>query len=162
MTHDLSERDIIPAPELEVSEWFNTDKEIRLRDLSGRVIVIHTFQMLCPGCVYHGLPQTQKIDNLFSKQGVVTIGLHTVFEHHSAMTSVSLKAFLYEFKYTFPVGVDKPGDDGDGIPLTMRKYGCRGTPSLILIDKKGYVRSHYFGSVDDMLIGAEIALLAKE
>ena len=150
------------APELKTVLWFNTETEIKLENCRGRVIVVHTFQMLCPACVLHGLPQTQRIFNLFSKAGVVVLGLHTVFEHHEAMTPSALKSFLHEFKYTFPVGVDAPDPSGSAVPLTMRDYQCQGTPSLILIDKKGVIRKHYFGVVDDMQIGAEIMLLVAE
>ena len=150
------------APELQVVQWFNTDEEVKLRNCRNKVIVLHAFQMLCPGCVLHGLPQTQRIFDFFSNSDVMVIGLHTVFEHHQAMTPVSLESFLYGFKYTFPVGVDIPDASGRNIPLTMKSYGCQGTPSLILIDKKGYIRRHYFGPVDDMRIGSEIAFLLAE
>lgn len=155
-------KDNDPAPELKTVLWFNTEREIKIEDCRGKVIVLHTFQMLCPSCVLHGLPQTQRIFNLFPKAGVVVIGVHTVFEHHEAMTPSALKSFLYEFKYTFPVAIDAPGPSGSAVPLTMRDYQCRGTPTLILIDKKGFIRKHYFGSVDDMQIGAEIMLLMAE
>jgi peroxiredoxin len=72
------------APEWRVQKWFNTKKPIQLSDLRGKVVVLHTFQMLCPGCVMYGLPQAQKIYNMFPKKDVAVIGLHTVFEHHDA------------------------------------------------------------------------------
>ncbi len=39
------------APDLQVEKWFNTDCDINLADLRGKVVVIEAFQMLCPGCV---------------------------------------------------------------------------------------------------------------
>lgn len=53
------------APALHVSRWFNTSSPISLDDLRGRVVVIEAFQMLCPGCVSHGLPQAQRIIGAF-------------------------------------------------------------------------------------------------
>ncbi len=38
----------------------------------------------------------------------------------------------------------------------------RGTPSLVLIDRRGCVRKHTFGAVDDLRIGAEIGALTQE
>jgi hypothetical protein len=32
-----------------VSRWFNTAAPITLESLPGRVVAVHTFQMLCPG-----------------------------------------------------------------------------------------------------------------
>jgi peroxiredoxin len=152
------------APAWTTSQWFNTDgATLALSDLLGKVVVLHAFQMLCPGCVQHGLPQAQRIHAVFSPDEVVVIGLHTVFEHHAAMTPVSLEAFLHEYRIAFPVGVDAPSTDPrQPIPVTMQTYGLQGTPSLILIDRAGRVRHHAFGAEDDLAVGAAIAMLVAE
>ncbi len=128
-------REFPAAPPLEVARWFNTDTAISLDDLAGQVMAIEAFQMLCPGCVSHGLPQAQRIAGTFAGE-VMVLGLHTVFEHHEAMGPVSLEAFLYEYRIGFPVGVDTHDQPG-GTPITMARYQLRGTPSLILIDRAG-------------------------
>ena len=117
--------------------------------------------MLCPGCVQHGLPQAQRIHAVFEPDDVAVVGLHTVFEHHEAMTPVSLRAFLHEYRIAFPVGVDAPGTEG-GVPQTMQAYGLRGTPSLLLVDRAGRLRRHSFGAEEDMAVGAAIATLVAE
>lgn len=149
------------APTLDVMRWFNTPRPRALADLRGRVVVLHAFQMLYPGCVQGGLPQAQRISRLFPAEEVAVIGLHTVFEHHAAMTPVSLEAFIQEYRLTFPIGIDRPAEDGP-IPRTMAAYGMCGTPSLILIDRAGRIRKHGFGAEDDMSVGAEIATLLAE
>ena len=98
--------------------------------------------MLCPGCVSHGLPQAQRIEQVFGRD-LTVLGLHTVFEHHAAMTPVSLEAFLYEYRIGFPVGVDQ-AEPGSELPVTMRRYALRGTPSLIVIDRAGRLRVNLF------------------
>ena len=151
------------APEWTTCAWFNTGDALQLTDLRGKVVVLHAFQMLCPGCVQHGLPQAQRIHSIFAAKGVAVIGLHTVFEHHAAMTPVSLQAFLHEYRITFPVGVDAPSADArQPIPVTMQAYGMQGTPSLMLIDRNGQLRQHAFGAVDDLALGAAIAALVIE
>jgi hypothetical protein len=150
-----------PAIELSTSTWLNTDKPIKLNDLLGRIVVIHTFQMLCPGCVSHGLPQALKIRNTFAESDVIVLGLHTVFEHHSVMGKEALEVFLDEYRIHFPVGIDQ-AEAGNNIPLTMQAYGLRGTPSLIIIDRKGQIRLNHFGVIDDMLVGAKIGQLISE
>ncbi|BAW80394.1 alkyl hydroperoxide reductase/ thiol specific antioxidant/ Mal allergen [Candidatus Nitrosoglobus terrae] len=149
------------APDWHIAQWFNTDQSLHLSNLRGKVVILHAFQMLCPGCVIHGLPQTQKIYNTFDPNDVTIIGLHTVFEHHDVMTPQALDAFIHEYRYTFPIGVDQPGERL-GIPMTMGIYGMRGTPSLIMIDHKGYIHKHSFGRDDDMKVGADIAMLISE
>lgn len=149
------------APELQCTQWFNTDAPVTLAALRGKVVVIEAFQMLCPGCVSHGLPQVQKLRQIFPQEHVTVLGLHTVFEHHSAMPPVALQAFLHEYRIQFPVGVDTPATDGP-IPRTMAAYGMRGTPTLLLIDRAGRLRHQHFGQVDDMALGAQVALLLGE
>lgn len=149
------------APELRVSQWFNTSEPLTLAALRGRVVVLHAFQMLCPGCVRSGIPQAQMIDRLFSSNDVAVIGIHTVFEHHAAMTPVSLAAFIKEYRITFPVAVDEASQDR-AMPMTMAAYGMKGTPTLVLIDRAGRIRRHAFGAEDDLRIGAEIGLLLAD
>lgn len=149
------------APELDVAAWFNTPAPLRLAQLRGRVVVLHAFQMLCPGCILHGVPQAQRIHNLFTQDEVQVIGLHTVFEHHDAMREPSLKAFMHEFRVTFPVAVDRH-QDGESLPSTMARYEMQGTPTLILVDRAGHIRAHQFGQADDMAVGAQIARLVAE
>lgn len=147
------------APELEVSEWLNTSQPLSLAALRGQVVVIEAFQMLCPGCVAHGLPQVQRVQRAFGGD-LVVLGLHTVFEHHAAMTPTALEAFLHEYRVTFPVGVDAPGEGP--VPITMQRYSLRGTPSLLLIDRSGRLRANVFGAIDDLSLGAALARLIDE
>ncbi len=151
---------LYPAPDWSVSQWFNSDVDISLSQLRGKVVVLHAFQMLCPGCVSHGIPQAQKIHDYFSKDDVAVIGMHTVFEHHEAMTPTSLEAFIYEYRLGFPIGVDTASDDSP-TPITMTRYQMRGTPTLILIDREGMLRANYFGRPEDMQVGAEITALVN-
>lgn len=150
-----------PAPAWQVERWFNTTSPPSLDSLRGKVIVLEAFQMLCPGCVSHGLPQAQRITATFPREQVAVIGLHSVFEHHAAMTAVSLEAFLHEYRITFPVAVDKAGV-GTPVPQTMQAYALRGTPTLTIIDAGGQIRHQHFGQAGDLLVGAQIAELVAE
>lgn len=149
------------APELNVDQWFNSDAPIFLEALRGRVVVIYAFQMLCPGCVSHGIPQAIKVYQTFSNNEVTVLGLHTVFEHHDAMAPQALKVFLQEYRVNFPVGVDLPSADSH-IPITMQAYSLRGTPSLIVIDRQGVIRLNNFGRVDDLELGILLGTLLSE
>ncbi|RED15151.1 redoxin domain-containing protein [Parasphingopyxis lamellibrachiae] len=150
------------AKPLTVSHWLNTNSPISLEQLHGRVVLIEAFQMLCPGCVSHALPQAMRVRKSFRETDVMVIGLHSVFEHHAAQgAETALKAFLHEYRISFPVAIDAQPEDG-GPPITMAAYGMRGTPTTLLIDRQGFVRKHSFGQVDDLVLGAEIMALMKE
>jgi peroxiredoxin len=149
------------APSLHISTWLNAPAPITLRDLRGRVVVMHAFQMLCPGCVMHSLPQMSKLCQVFADHEVVVLGIHTVFEHHQAMNVDALKVFAHEFRLTYPIGVDQASTDSE-IPLTMAAYQLRGTPSLMVIDRGGLLRVNHFGQIDDMQLGGLIGRLLSE
>ncbi len=149
------------APPWQVSEWFNSDAPLDLAALRGKVVVLHAFQMLCPGCVSHGVPQAERVHRQFPKDDVTVVGLHTVFEHHAAMTPVALKAFLHEYRITHPIGVDA-AEPGSTIPVTMRRYAMQGTPTMILIDRAGRLRLQHFGQAEDLAVGAEVMRLVTE
>ncbi len=138
-----------------VDAWFNASTPPTLDALRGRVVVVLAFQMLCPGCVSHALPLATRVHRLFPHERVAMIGLHTVFEHHDAMTPTALAAFLHEYRVTFPVGIDRAGGTGP-VPATMRAYSMRGTPTWLVFDRGGRLRSQWFGDVDPLRLGSEI------
>lgn len=149
------------SPELIISKWLNSDTPLSLESLRGKVIAIHAFQMLCPGCVLHGIPQAQKLFEIFNPEHVQVLGLHTVFEHHEAMEEKSLRAFLHEFRVKFPVGIDSPSPN-QRIPQTMSLYQTQGTPTWLILDRKGELKVHAFGKLEDLVLGSEITKLALE
>ena len=149
------------APALQVSRWFNTPQPITLESLRGRVVALYAFQMLCPGCVAHGLPQARRLRQVFSGEQFTMIGLHTVFEHHRVMNDEALQVFIDEYRLDFPIGVDQ-ASEFEGIPKTMNALALRGTPSLVLLDKRGRIRFSHFGQVDDLTLGAAVGRLLSE
>ncbi|MBS0301992.1 MAG: redoxin domain-containing protein [Proteobacteria bacterium] len=150
------------APPLQVAQWFNTREPITLEGLRGRVVLLHAFQMLCPGCVEKGIPQAQRVHEAFSQDQVVVIGLHTVFEHHAVQgTPAALQAFIHEYRLRFPIALDQPHATR-GIPLSMEALMLQGTPSLVVLDKEGRMRLHHFGHLDDLRLGALLGQLLTE
>ncbi len=149
------------APPWQVERWLNTPQPLSLAALRGRVLLVHAFQMLCPGCVLHALPQTQRVAAALAREDFAVIGLHSVFEHHAAMQPEALQVFLHEYGVDFPVAIDANADD-DPLPATMRAYGLRGTPSTLLIDRSGRLRLHHFGVLEDFALGVVIGQLLSE
>jgi hypothetical protein len=150
------------APDWQVEHWLNTPKPIGLADLKGKVVLALAFQILCPGCVSHALPQAVRARQAFAEDELAVIGLHTVFEHHEAQGSpAALSAFLHEYRIGFPVGIDTK-DAQAGLPKTMQTYAMQGTPTTLLFDREGRLRLNKFGHLDDMRLGAAIASLLAE
>ena len=93
------------APELLVHTWFNTDRPLTLSGLRGRVVVLSAFQVLCPISVASGVPQAQRIFETFAPSDVTVIGMHSTFEHHDALNTAVLKAFIQEYRLKFPIAL---------------------------------------------------------
>lgn len=148
------------APPWHVAQWFNS-APMALSDLRGKVVLLHAFQMLCPACAAQALPQMLRVHHGFASEPLVVIGLHTVFEHHDVQTPLALAAFLHEYRYDFPVGVDIH-EEGDPLPLTMRAYAMQGTPTMLLIDTEGRLREQHFGVVEDLVLGMALGQLLAE
>ena len=149
------------AAELQVAEWLNTPEPLSLEALRGKVVVVSVFQMLCAGCVHHSIPLAKHLHEIFDRKEVAVIGLHSVFEHHEAMTPAALAVFVREQGLSFPIGIDKPSEDG-GTPLTMRAYQMQGTPTILLIDPAGKLRMQRFGHSDALTLAASIGVLLGE
>lgn len=152
---------LVKAPDIIAEHWLNTAEPLNLDQLTGKVVVLHAFQMLCPGCVIHGLPQTTKIFELYGPDQVQVIGLHSVFEHHAVMTVEALTVFVDEYRLAFPVCVDKASASSP-IPQTMERYQLQGTPTLVLIDKQGFIRFKHLGQLTDLQVGSLIGQLISE
>ncbi|MFO0244918.1 MAG: TlpA family protein disulfide reductase, partial [Betaproteobacteria bacterium] len=60
-------------PPWQVSTWLNTPAPITLASLRGRVVLLHAFQMLCPGCVAYGLPQTERVRQAFPASDLAVV-----------------------------------------------------------------------------------------
>lgn len=146
-----------PAPEIDAAHWLNTPGPVTLAQLRGRLVVIEAFQMLCPGCVHHGLPLAERIVRTFDPAQVAVIGLHCVFEHHAVQGTVAaLTAFVHENRIPYPVALDRPGQP---LPATMTAYAMRGTPTLLIIDTQGLLQAQHFGNISDLAVGAQIGAL---
>ena len=129
------------APNLAVSEWVqgrptNIDKEM------GNVILVEVFQVNCPGCFSHGIPQAIDIYAKYRDRGLRVLGLATAFEDFDKNTLENLRLLLTKgqvigepnrvlgqygllrdgnklnYKIPFPVGMDKLFSFG---PLTNNK-----------------------------------------
>lgn len=150
-----------PAPPLHARHWLNTERPVTLESLRGRVVVVQAFQMSCPGCILHALPQAARIQAAFDPAEVAVVGVHALFEHDEPTRTRALASFLYEYGVDMPVAVDVASLDGR-TPTLTEAYGFAGTPSMVLIDREGLMRAHVLGRPSDLLVGASIATLLAE
>ena len=149
------------AKDLIIEKWLNSPEDFKLELADGKIKYIHVFQMLCPGCVYHGVPQTIEVFDKYNSENFQVLGLHSVFENHEVMNEAALKVFIKEWRLQMPIAIDKllPGE---WMPATMRSYGLQGTPTTLIIDGNGELRLSYFGHMETKSLHAFIEKLIEE
>jgi thiol-disulfide isomerase/thioredoxin len=198
------------APDLQISTWVqgrptNIDKE------KGNVVLVEVFQVNCPGCFLHGIPEVIDIYNKYKENGLTVLAVATAFEDFDKNNLENLQKLVttgetigetyralsqygmlresnkLPYKIPFSVGMDmikkeegvltdsklmdfieanipdfRSYNEKDRQVLiqrvkhyistkeysakTFEEYGLRGTPSSILVDRKGILRSTFFGS----------------
>ncbi len=138
------------APQWAITEWINGVAG-NVDTLQGKVIIIDFFQLWCPGCNRFSGPLMnywqQKHANHIEGGRLVMVKIHTVFEGHSYQNVSRLKEYVKEKNITLPVGVDAH-QEGQRVPVTMRRYRTSGTPEMVVIDKNGLIRFQQFGGFD--------------
>ncbi len=149
------------AKDLIVEKWLNSSPDFKVELADGKIKFIHVFQMLCPGCVYYGIPQTIEVFEKYNSGKFSVLGLHSVFENHEVMNEAALKVFIKEWRLNMPIGIDKKIPD-DWMPATMRSYALQGTPSILIIDGKGELRMNYFGHLENEQLFKFLDSLIKE
>ncbi len=197
------------APNFGVSEWIqgaptNFDQE------KDHVVLVEVFQVNCPGCFMHAIPEAINIYNKYKDDGVRVLGIATAFEDFDKNTLENLRMLaetgevigetknalsMYgklqdgnklSYKIPFPLGMDnltkttgeisqekimqfiypqipefdsQPEDYKNQIiqrvkdhmkskqysAETFEKFSLQGTPSAILVDRKGILRDVSFG-----------------
>jgi thiol-disulfide isomerase/thioredoxin len=149
------------AKELNIEKWLNTAANFEVNLFDGTIKYIHFFQMLCPGCVYYGIPQTIEIFQKFESKKLKVMAVHSVFEHHEVMNEDALNVFIHEWKLPFAVGIDRR-KEGEWMPETMKAYQMQGTPTTIVIDGKGEIRLAHFGHIEQEQLEAFLNRLLNE
>ena len=201
------------APNLKLGKWVqgmdtNFDKE------GDNVKLVEVFQVNCPGCFMHSIPEIINIYNKYKGDGLSVMGVATAFEDYDENTLENLEMLLttgevvgdtkqaltqygqlndgkLQFKIPYPVAMDSLVKEGgepsmekmtafinQQIPNfesqpddyktqiyarvkeyykskeftaeTFEIYSLQGTPSTILVDRKGILRDVSFGSTANL------------
>lgn len=197
------------APLFLVSDWVQGEPT-NFDRLTGKVVLLEVFQVNCPGCFLHALPQAIDLHQRYSDKGLTVLGIATAFEDFDKNTLENLLRLVKKqevigetfnsldqhgilvdgrlpFSIPFPLTMDKlvkraAGVNADEITAfieehlpnfgqqakdyqenitqqvrdylqkldyhaqTFELFNLKGTPSQILVDKKGILRDCTFGS----------------
>jgi thiol-disulfide isomerase/thioredoxin len=143
-----------PAPEFALKTL--DGNTVALKDLRGKIVLIDYWATWCGPCK-RSFPFLQQVYEKYRKDPRVAIFAIDTWEREKGTArEATVKKFLAENKYTFPVLYDD---------ASVEKYGVEGIPTKFMIDQKGIIRfkSVGFESGEKMLaeIDAQLAMLLK-
>ena len=82
-----------PAIDLDIDEWVN-GAATNISNELGKPILIKVFQVNCPGCFTHAIPEVLGIVDKFSDSPLLTWGLATAFEDFHLNNLENLKKLM--------------------------------------------------------------------
>ena len=201
------------APNLKLGKWVQ-GMDTNLDQEGDNVKLVEVFQVNCPGCFMHSIPEIINIYKKYRTDGLSVFGVATAFEDYDKNTLENLEMLLrtgevvgdtkqaltqygqlndgkIQFKIPYPVAMDslvkeggepsmekmtafinqqipnfesQPDDYKNQIYTrvkqyykskeytaeTFEMYSLQGTPSTILVDRKGILRDVSFGSTTNL------------
>jgi peroxiredoxin len=122
-----------PAPDFAAKDL--TDKQVALKDLKGKVVIVDFWATWCPPC-REGLPHVDKVYQAFKDKGVVALAVDV------QETKDKVQQFVTENKFTFTALLDSDGK-------VSEKYKVSGIPQTVIIGKDGNVKNVFVGTGPD-------------
>lgn len=108
-------------------DWINTNSQLRLSDLKGKLVLLDFWTYCCINCM-HVLPVLDEVEKKYDKQ-IVVVGVHTAkFETEKDTENIREAIQRYEIRH--PV-INDPNH------LLWDKLQIRSWPTLVLLDPQG-------------------------
>ena len=121
------------APEInnKFGKWINTDKELTIEDLKGKVVLIEFWTFGCYNCT-NTLPYLKEWYEKYRSDNFEMIGIHCP-EFDNERDFENVKNSVEDLGIKYPVLTDNEFS-------VWKKYDVHAWPTIFLIDKKGEIR----------------------
>jgi thiol-disulfide isomerase/thioredoxin len=128
--------DLGAAPELANDVWLNTETQLRLENLRGKVVGLEMWTFGCVNC-QNVIPTLKAWDAAYRQAGFVLIANHfPEFDYEGDLEN--LRQAIARDGIQYAVAQDNGG-------ATWSAYGNNYWPTLYLIDKRGHIRYVHIG-----------------
>lgn len=120
---------------------YNIDnsKLVNLSDFKGKVIILDFWATWCPPC-RKGIPDLVEIKKEHKEKGVEIIGISLDSFTRDGSTKNDVVPFIKDYGINYPILM------GD-INVAQLYGGINSIPTSFVIDKEGYIVSHYQGLI---------------
>ncbi|PID57923.1 MAG: redoxin [Ignavibacteriae bacterium] len=114
-------------------------KLVNLSDYKGKVVIIDFWATWCGPCRM-GIPDLVEIKEKYGDKGVEVIGISLDALTRGGQTAKDVLPFMKEYKINYPILT--------GNAQVIQNYGgIKSIPTSFVIDKQGYILSHYQGLI---------------
>lgn len=120
-------------------------QEYQLSDYKGKIVVLNFWGTYCPPCVEE-MPLIQNHYEKFTDKNVEILAIN---ENDPL---VSVKAFIRQYKLTFPILLDKD--------VVRREYGVMNYPTTVFINKNGKIEVIFEGAMDEAFLSSTLAAMS--
>jgi thiol-disulfide isomerase/thioredoxin len=134
--------------------WVNTDRPLFLHnELKGRVVVLDFWTYCCINCM-HVLPDLAYIEEKYSGQPIIVIGVHSAkFDNEGDAENIRTACYRYDIKH--PVIVDENH-------RIWSDFAVRAWPTLVVIDPEGRIVGSLSGEGNREILDNVVHALLKE
>lgn len=108
-------------------------KTLNNANLKGKVVLLDFWATWCGPCKAAS-PTMQKLHKQYAAKGLVVVGVDVMEDGNAKQLASAYKA---EHKYTYTFTYDNDA--------LANKWGVKGIPQFVLIDRKGVVKETWFG-----------------
>lgn len=135
-----------PAPDFTLT--LLDGKELRLRDLKGRPVVVNFWASWCYPSCWNEAPRLEAAWQRYKDQGVVMVGI--IYQD----TEENAKDFIDKHGKTYPNGLDIKS-------RIAIAYGVYGIPETFFIDRDGKIGHKHIGEISVEILTAETEALLR-
>ncbi len=136
-----------------ITNWLNTDRELSMEDLKGKVVLIDFWTYTCINCI-RTLPYVTGWYEKYKDDGFIVIGVHSP-EFEFEKKTENVEEAITEYGINYPVAQDNDF-------RTWRAYDNHYWPAKYLIDAEGVIRYTHFGEGEYDVTEDNIQKLLKE
>jgi RNA polymerase sigma factor (sigma-70 family) len=126
-----------PSPEWDSGAW-SDGRARRLADYRGKVVVLNFWGVWCGPCLGE-LPSLEKLRAKYEPRGVVFLTLHTPGKDEKTIGKV---LEMKKASLLFAVDRGRNNDEFNINGVTAGRYGVKGYPTLVMIDRQGKLAFH--------------------
>jgi thiol-disulfide isomerase/thioredoxin len=125
------------APEWKTTDW-SDGRPRALADYRGKVVFLDFWGLWCGGCM-NGMPSLERLKQKYEPRGVVFVSIHTPGED---IKQIRRFFDLKKVSLVSAVDADAGHPDAPSNGVTADRYGVRGYPAFMMIDRQGNLAFH--------------------